>query len=64
MNFNFAEVGASNDACDETYAGTKPFSEPEILALAEFIRKFDSKLYISFHSFGQLLLFPFVSSLF
>lgn len=57
----FSEVGASRQPCAETFAGPKAFSEPETKALSEFIKKFDLKLYISFHSFSQLLLFPYVS---
>lgn len=59
-----SESGASTNPCAETYAGPKPFSEPATLALSEFIKKFDLKLYISFHSFSQLLLFPYVSYFF
>lgn len=61
--FTFIETGSSSSQCSETYPGAKPFSEPETLALAEFIKKFDTKLYLSFHSYSQLLLFPFVSIL-
>lgn len=61
--FEFSEVGSSNYPCSEIYAGPKPFSEPEIRSLAEFIKTFDNiKLYISFHSYSQLVLFPYVSS--
>ncbi|XP_031623242.1 zinc carboxypeptidase-like [Contarinia nasturtii] len=60
FDFHHAEVGASTNPCAETYAGPKPLSEPEILALTEFIKTFDNiKLYISFHSYSQLLLFPY-----
>lgn len=58
----FTEVGASKNPCSEIYAGPRPFSEPEIQALSEFVKTFENlKLYISFHSYGQLLLFPYVS---
>lgn len=58
----FLEKGSSKDPCSELYAGPNPFSEQEILALSEFIKTFDNiKLYISFHSYSQLLLFPYVS---
>lgn len=56
------ESGASPKPCAENYAGGKPFSEPEALVLAEFIKSFDNiRLYLSFHSYGQMLLFPYVS---
>jgi len=54
--------GASTDPCSETYKGTKFESEPEIQGLSAFSQKLiDStgiKLYIDFHSYGQLLLYP------
>lgn len=53
--------GASHDPCSDTFAGPKGFSEPETLALSEFISTFDNvKLFLSLHSYGQLLLFPYV----
>lgn len=58
------EAGASANPCSESYAGAKPFSEPESRALAEFIQSFDNiRLYLSFHSYGQMLLFPYVSTI-
>lgn len=62
LNRNFdshhAEAGASQDPCSEYYAGSKPFSESETLALSEFAKSFDIKLYMSFHSNGHFLMFP------
>lgn len=43
------------------YAGPKAFSEKETLALSEFLKTLDIKLYLDFHSYGQLLMFPTVS---
>lgn len=55
-------TGASSNPCSEQYAGAKPFSEPESVALAAFVKSFDNiRLYLSFHSYGQLLLFPYVN---
>lgn len=54
-------MGGSSNPCSEQFAGVKPFSEPESGALAAFIKTFDNiRLYLSFHSYGQLLLFPYV----
>lgn len=66
QNRNFddhhGEKGTSKNPCSETYPGPEPFSEPETQALADFIGKFDNiKLYLSFHAYGQMLLFPYVS---
>lgn len=63
-NFDFnwmANNGASSNPCSETFAGPTPFSEPETVALANFIRQHSSKIkiYLSFHSYGQYILFPY-----
>lgn len=60
-NLRISEAGASKDPCSEYFAGT-PFSESETLALSEFVKSLDVKLYISFHSYGQSLMFPPVSA--
>lgn len=59
---SFAETGSSNNPCSETYAGPKAFSESETLSLSEFTKTFPNlRLYIAFHSYSQLLMFPYVS---
>lgn len=62
FHFMGSAMGASANPCSEQYAGVKPFSEPESVALAAFVKSFDNiRLYLSFHSYGQLLLFPYVN---
>ena len=63
LNRNFdtpgwSEVGPYYD--DEIYAGAKPFSEPETRAVRDFLldRKGQFRLFLTFHSFGQLILCP------
>lgn len=53
--------GASSNPCSETFAGPVPFSEPETMALREFLEPIGSKInmYLSFHSQGQYVLFPY-----
>ncbi|KAG8431455.1 hypothetical protein GDO86_018651 [Hymenochirus boettgeri] len=62
-NFNagWCSVGASSRACDETYCGSTAESERETKALADFIRKNISSIkgYLTIHSYGQMLLFPY-----
>uniref|UniRef100_A0A182WHJ4 Zinc carboxypeptidase A 1 n=1 Tax=Anopheles minimus TaxID=112268 RepID=A0A182WHJ4_9DIPT len=60
-NFHWAEQGTSNNACSDTYAGPKAFSEVETRSLSAFVEKLRGKLsaYIAFHSYSQLLLFPY-----
>ncbi|XP_017881927.2 carboxypeptidase B-like [Ceratina calcarata] len=53
-------IGASNNPCSDTYAGPKPFSEVENQHLRDFIlaRKANIKAYLTFHSYGQYILYP------
>ena len=57
----FLDGGASENPCSETFAGPTPFSEPETIALRDFVsaRSSEIKIYLSFHSFGQYVLFPY-----
>uniref|UniRef100_T1J4W0 Transporter n=1 Tax=Strigamia maritima TaxID=126957 RepID=T1J4W0_STRMM len=54
------EGGSSSNGCSDTFHGTKAFSEPETKAIANFILKNKDtiKLYLSFHSYGQMWLTP------
>ncbi|KAI4499911.1 hypothetical protein M0802_005167 [Mischocyttarus mexicanus] len=53
--------GASSNPCAETYAGTSGFSDIETKSLSEYIESISDKFfaYVSFHSYSQLLLFPY-----
>ncbi|XP_049708856.1 carboxypeptidase B2-like [Elephas maximus indicus] len=66
LNRNFAskhwcEEGASSFSCSETYCGPYPESEPEVKAVADFLRKNINhiKAYISMHSYSQHIVFPY-----
>ncbi|NWQ69265.1 CBPB2 Carboxypeptidase, partial [Neopipo cinnamomea] len=65
MNRNFdahwCGQGASPYECQETYCGPYPESEPEVKAVARFVRdhKNTIKAYITMHSYSQLVLFPY-----
>ncbi|XP_030166809.1 carboxypeptidase B2 [Lynx canadensis] len=66
LNRNFAskhwcEEGASSFSCSETYCGPYPESEPEVKAMANFLRKNINhiKAYISMHSYSQKIVFPY-----
>ncbi|XP_033231048.1 zinc carboxypeptidase-like [Belonocnema kinseyi] len=60
-DFKWMSGGASNYPCAETYAGSSAFSEPETKSMAKYIKSVGNKLfaYISFHSYSQLLMFPY-----
>lgn len=57
----FSVVGASAYPASDVYAGPGPFSEPETLYLSRFISSIGDKIdmYLSFHSYGQMLIIPF-----
>lgn len=57
-------AGASISPALDTYAGPGPFSEPESRSLSTYITSVADRidLYLSFHSFSQLLLLPFGNS--
>eukprot|EP00096_Caligus_rogercresseyi_P000121 TRINITY_DN1032_c0_g1_i1.p1 TRINITY_DN1032_c0_g1~~TRINITY_DN1032_c0_g1_i1.p1 ORF type:complete len:314 (-),score=58.90 TRINITY_DN1032_c0_g1_i1:1260-2201(-) len=60
QNSIFHSQGGSRLSCLETYAGSKPFSEPETKALSKFLidNKKKFKAYLSIHSFGQKVIYP------
>ncbi|CAD7671934.1 unnamed protein product [Nyctereutes procyonoides] len=47
--------------CDDTYCGPFPESEPEVKAVATFLRKHRKHIraYLSFHAYAQMLLYPY-----
>ena len=61
ITLNFSGIGASSFPCSGTYAGSAPFSEPESLAVKDFIDKETVKMdvFITTHSYGQLILLPY-----
>lgn len=54
------EGGSSSDECSEIYAGPEPFSEPETKGFRDFVlkRKDNIKLYLTLHSYGCFILYP------
>lgn len=61
FDVNFGGVGTSGSPCGETYRGPSALSEKESSSLARFIDRFpNTTLYLSFHSYGQYLMFPYV----
>ncbi|KAH0947740.1 hypothetical protein HN011_000538 [Eciton burchellii] len=53
--------GTHPNPCTEIYPGNAPFSEIETKSMSEYIKSISDKFYayISFHSYSQLLLFPY-----
>ena len=53
------DQGSSPDPCSETYRGTSAFSEPETQAIKSFVEDRDFKIAMNFHSYSNLLIYPF-----
>jgi len=58
--YRWGEAGANASPCSNIYAGSTPFSEPEVAGIRDFItwQVPDLKLYVSLHSYGQIWLAP------
>lgn len=50
--------GSSGSTYSETYRGPSPFSEPETQAVRDFLQQQAPKALISYHSYSQLVLYP------
>ena len=57
-HWNYDEEGSSSQFSSETYRGVDEGSEPETQALMGLHDRIDFKFSVSYHSFGQLLLYP------
>jgi len=56
--WGFDDIGSSPDTDRETYRGTGPFSEPETQAMRDFTNAHDFVIAINYHSYSNLLLWP------
>ena len=50
--------GSSNNLADDTYRGPAPTSEPETQALVNFIKANNFKFALSYHTYSNLILYP------
>ncbi|XP_063386543.1 carboxypeptidase B-like isoform X1 [Cydia fagiglandana] len=60
FGYRWGGKGASSNPCSETFRGRTAFSEPESKALADFIKSSGANFsaYLTYHSYGQYLLYP------
>jgi len=60
FGYKWGGKGSSKKHCSEVYRGPRAFSEPESRALRDFIlaRRKDIKMYLTLHSYGQMILYP------
>lgn len=58
-------TGSSSHPCSQTYAGATPFTEPETKHQSNFVyaNRQQFKMFISLHSYSQVILLPFSHSL-
>ena len=60
FGYKWGGKGTSGNPCSDIYRGRRPFSEPELKALRDYIlpQKENFILYLAFHSYGQYILYP------
>ncbi|XP_055381984.1 carboxypeptidase B [Condylostylus longicornis] len=60
FDFHWGEQGASSLPCQETFKGEKAFSEPETQIVRDILLSLTGrgKMYLTLHSYGNLLLYP------
>lgn len=56
--YQWGGPGSSGDTYSEIYRGPSAFSEPETRAVRDFLQQRQTKALISYHSFSQLVLYP------
>lgn len=62
-DFYWNTAGVNDSPCSDTYPGSKPFSEVETRVVRDILQENVHRmaLYISFHSFGSMILYPWGS---
>ncbi len=56
--WGYDDEGSTPEPLGETYRGTAAFSEPETRSLRALVQRQDFRIALSYHSFGQLVLYP------
>lgn len=59
--WGYDDIGSTSRQCEEDYRGVSPFSEPETLAVKNFMtsKNKNIKIAINFHTWGNLFIIPF-----
>jgi hypothetical protein len=58
-HWNYDREGSSSEFSNDTYRGASAASEPETVAMQSLIDRLRFNFLITYHSYGQLLLYPF-----
>jgi hypothetical protein len=53
------ECGSNSDPCAPTYRGPHPFSEPETIAIRNFVLTHNVTAALNYHSYGEQILWPY-----
>lgn len=56
--WGYDNIGSSGNTSSATYRGPSAFSEPETQALRDFCEEREFTCWLSYHSYGELLLYP------
>jgi len=56
--WGYDNIGSSGSTSSATYRGPSAFSEPESQALRDFCEEREFTCWLSYHSYGELLLYP------
>ncbi|XP_026480023.1 carboxypeptidase B-like [Ctenocephalides felis] len=59
FRFHWKEDDSHAKPCDEDYPGDQAFSEPETRALRDLMKAHNVQLYLTLHSFGNFILYPY-----
>lgn len=61
FNINWRGHGSSTNPCSDVFRGFAANSEPETEAVVKFLtkRKYNLKSYLTFHSYGQFMVYPY-----
>ena len=57
-HWGWDDEGSSPVISDGTYRGSAPDSEPETQAVVDFVQAHDFKFVLSYHTYGDLILYP------
>jgi len=58
-NWGYDNIGSSPNTSSDTYRGDIPFSEPETQAIRDYCNQHQFKLTLNYHTFGNLLIYPY-----
>ena len=57
--WGYDDSGSDPNPCGQTYRGSAPQSEPEIQSMTSLVEGHDFKLALNYHSYSDLLIYPF-----